>query len=102
MTTQTQTITTTYLDRTINAFSKTFIDLYDVYFPLKYVNRSGSSAKNIPRKPWTTPVILKSINRKQRLYKKYIGHPSITNKKNYKNNYKCTTGNENMMIKCMN
>jgi hypothetical protein len=70
-------------DTAYNAFSKTFIDLYDVYFPLKYVNRSGSSAKNIPRKPWITPVILKSINRKQRLYKKSIGHPSITNKKNY-------------------
>ena len=70
-------------DAAYDAFSEAFIDLYNIYFPFNYDNRSGSSAKRIPRKPWITPVILKSINRKQRLYRKYIGHPTTSNKESY-------------------
>ena len=70
-------------DAAYDAFSEAFIDLYNIYFPFNYDNRSGSSAKRIPRKPWITPVILKSINRKQRLYRKNIGHPTTSNKESY-------------------
>ena len=38
-------------DAAYDAFSEAFIDLYNIYFPFNYDNRSGSSAKRIPRKP---------------------------------------------------
>lgn len=64
-----------------NSFIKKFLDIYDTHFPLKYV--TVSTPKKIPRKPWITPAILKSINRKTKLYRKYIGHPTVCNKERY-------------------
>ena len=65
-----------------DAFNTKFIDIYNIHFPLRY-NNGSSIPKNIPRKPWITSAILKSINRKQKLYRKYVGHPTVTNKEHY-------------------
>ncbi len=67
-------------------FIQKFNLLYNSHFPIKH--RRIKSKSNIPRKPWITSAIIKSIKRKDNLYKKYVCNPSVCNKNlyvNYKN-----------------
>ncbi len=66
-----------------NAFISKFIKLYNIYFPLKMSRLSSSRPHRVPRKPWITSAVLKSIDQKEKLYKKYINNPSDYNKKRY-------------------
>ena len=59
-------------------FIKEFPDIHNSCFPLKKVKFKSKSIK-----PWVTKGILKSINRKNLLYKTYIKSPNIANKKKF-------------------
>ncbi len=39
-----------------------------------------SNRRRIPRKPWITSAILRSIHRKEKLHKKYVSNPTNANK----------------------
>ena len=64
-----------------DAFIKKCIDIYDTSFPIKSI--ASSNSRKVPKKPWITSAIVKSIDRKHKLYKTYIGHPSLSNKERY-------------------
>ena len=51
-----------------------------MHFPIRPKRSTTSSRRRIPRKPWITSAILKSIRRKEKLYKKYVNHPTNSNK----------------------
>ena len=51
--------------------------LYNRCFPLK--NKRITRAKGIPQKPWITKAILKSIKRKDKLYRKFRSSPTDSN-----------------------
>ena len=70
-------------DPAYNAFISKFLQLYNIHFPLKTSRPSSSRSRRVPRKPWITPAVLKSIAQKEKLHKKYLRHPSDLNKKRY-------------------
>ena len=74
-----------FLDEDSNMAYNNFIDeysrVYNVCFPLKVIK--GKLLKNCSS-PWIAPGLLKSINKKNRLYKKFIRSPSLSNKRKYK------------------
>ena len=70
-----------------NAFIHKFLLAYNFHFPIKHF-RKKSSMRNVPRKPWISSAILKSINRKDNLYKRYVCNRTDNNRSayvNYKN-----------------
>ncbi|XP_072037093.1 uncharacterized protein [Amphiura filiformis] len=73
----------TSADGSYEAFVSKFLRIYNTYFPVKARGTRNSRNRHIPRKPWITSLILKSIHRKEKLYRKYIGHPSPSNKNAY-------------------
>ena len=75
----------------VNAYNKffdKFMDLYNKCFPVRRRCIPNANSRRIPRKPWITQVILKSIRRKDKLYRKYRSSQTESNKLalvNYKN-----------------
>ncbi len=65
-----------------DAFIKKFMSLYNIYFPIRSFN---TRSRRTPRKPWITKALLTSIARKEKLYRKYVGHPTESNKTAYHN-----------------
>ncbi len=65
-----------------NSFIQKFMHIYNIHFPYK-LSRINKRRRNIPRKPWITSAIVKSINRKDKLYKKYVSHSTDYNKNLY-------------------
>ena len=62
-------------------FTETFKSLYDECIPPKkcMVNR-----KKVPLSPWITKGLLKSINKKNKLYKQYMKSPTVVNFQKFK------------------
>ena len=65
-----------------NAFLNKYVELYEIHFPLLTIKRSD---KKFPRKQWITPGLIKSCNKKSKLYKQYINNPNEKNEKKFKN-----------------
>ena len=63
-----------------DSFLKKFKDIYNSSFPLKKVKTIKLNLK----KPWVSKGLLKSINRKNNLYKKYLNNPCIENECTYR------------------
>ena len=59
-------------------FLHEFTNAYNTSFPPKRCRVNPTSKRS--RKPWITPAILKSIHRKDKLYKKYMNKPTYDNK----------------------
>ena len=71
-------LTNMHPESAFKEFSKLFTSIYEKNFPFR--NKiSGRSSFNKIRSPWMTSAILKSIKRKNKLYKTYLTTP---NKKN--------------------
>ena len=74
-----------FLDEDPNEAYNNFIDeysrVYNVCFPLKDIK--GKLLKNCSS-PWITPGLLTTINKKNRLYKKFIRSPPLSNERKYK------------------
>ena len=69
-----------------DAFISKFVDIYNIHFPLKSrLIKNNVNRRQIPRKPWITPAVLKSIGRKEKLHKKFLNHPTRSNKVIYHN-----------------
>ena len=64
-----------------DAFTETFKSLYDECIPPKecMVNR-----RKVPLSPWITKGLLKSINKKNKLYKQYMKSPTNVNLQKFK------------------
>ena len=68
-----------------NIFIDKYTGLFDTCFPFKTIK---GKALNSFRKPWLTKSLLKSINKKNKLYKQYLRHRSnekLLKYKTYKN-----------------
>ena len=65
-------------------FLNKFTCIYDKCFPVRSF-KSKSRTNHVPRKPWITSAILKSIRRKHKLYLKYTSFPTDSNKLVYVN-----------------
>ena len=63
-----------------DSFFNEFTSIYDSSFPLKKIK----SSKLNSRKPWVTNGLLKSIKRKNKLYRKYLSFPTAQNETLYK------------------
>lgn len=66
------------------AFLDKYTCIYNSCFPLRKVK----TAKSILQKPWLSKGLLKSIKKKNKLYKKFLNVPNLQNDfcyKNYKN-----------------
>ena len=59
-----------------NKFVETFEIIYDECIPLKKCN---VNEKKVPLSPWITKGLLKSINKKNKLYKVYLRSPTNGN-----------------------
>ena len=74
-----------FLDEDPSMAYNNFIDeysrVYNACFPLKVIK--GKLLNNCSS-PWITPGLLKSINKKNRLYKKFTRSPSLSNERKYK------------------
>ena len=62
-------------------FINTYSDLYNAHFPIKKIK--GKALKTF-RCPWITRGLLKSIRKKNQLYKKYLKEPNEDLKSKYK------------------
>jgi len=60
-------------------FTTRFNSLYNRCFPLRR-KRTKASSHRVTRKPWITSAILKSIHRKDKLYRKFRSSPTAANK----------------------
>lgn len=69
------------VDEDYNVFNETFTKLYDECIPLK---KCSVNRKKEPLSPWITKGLLKSINNKNKLYKKYKKIPNDENLQKYK------------------
>ena len=73
------------LDEDPNMAYNNFIDeysrIYNACFPLKAIK---GKLPNNRSSPWSSPGLLKSINKKNRLYKKFIKSPSFSDERIYK------------------
>ena len=68
-----------------NAFIDKYTGLFDTCFPFKTIK---GKALNSFRKPWLTKSLLRSVNKKNKLYKQYLRHRSnekLLKYKTYKN-----------------
>ena len=59
-------------------FLQIFLELYNICFPLVEVTKKSKC-----KKPWVNRGLLKSINRKHKLYGNYVKRPTAVNKKKY-------------------
>ena len=59
-----------------------FTTIYNNCFPLK---RKKATRKNCLRKPWITSGLLKSIKKKNILYKRFLNNPTADRAQRYKN-----------------
>ncbi len=67
-----------------DTFMCKFMEIYNIHFPYRSSRVSNSARRrNIPRKPWITSAIVKSIRRKEKLYKKYVSCPNDLHKAAY-------------------
>ena len=62
-------------------FISKFVELYDECIPLKKIT---ANRKTCPQQPWMTKGLLKSINMKNNLYKKYLSSPTGENLSKFK------------------
>jgi hypothetical protein len=72
------------IDECFNMFHDKFTDLYNSCFPFKHVRKKQQRIN----KPWITPSILKSINKKHKLYKQSLiktTADTVSKYKSYKN-----------------
>ena len=73
-------------EKAYNQFLEVFLHLYETNFPIK--QRINKTHINKNKSPWITNCILKSVRKKNRLYKTYLLNPTDKNKhihKKYKN-----------------
>ena len=76
-------LTNMHPESAFKEFSKLFTSIYEKNFPFR--NKiSGRSSFNKIRSPWMTSAILKSIKRKNKLYKTYLTTPNKKNENIYK------------------
>ena len=71
------------LTKSFNEFSKIFTTTYETNFPLlrqKHLKNNIDQGKS----PWMTRCIIKSVMRKNKLYKSFLRNPSEKNKTKYK------------------
>ena len=68
-------------DDAYDTFLSLFTGIYNDHFPLT-IKRSGCRKKF--NQPWITPAIINSCNTKNRLYRRYLRHPSVVNKHLFK------------------
>lgn len=66
-------------DSSYNTFHVNYTKLYNENFPFKNLKRSHQ-----PKKPWITPSIIRSIAKKNQLYKKYLHKKTSASEKKYK------------------
>ena len=64
-----------------DSFLNTFSELYNSSFPVKVIQRKRLKTF---RNPWLTKGIMKSINTKSKLYKKFLKNPTTENERAYK------------------
>ena len=69
-------------DLAYNTFHDVISNLYNKHFPLS--NSIMRKKNEVPRKPWITAGLLRSINKKQRLYRRFLLKPNAVNEKHYK------------------
>ena len=62
------------------SFLNKYRDIYNSCFPLKRVRKRKCTLS----KPWLSKGLLKSIRRKNRLYKRYLNTPNDVNQASYK------------------
>ena len=67
-------------DSAFNKFHDRISRLLDIHCPIK---TNKLSKRKTPRKPWITSSIIKSINLKDKLFRKYRANPSLENKLKY-------------------
>ena len=67
-------------DDAFNEFSKLFMMAFETNFPQKIIKKHIDKEKS----PWMTNCILKSVKRKNKLYKTFLKNPSRKNEKTYK------------------
>ncbi len=72
----------TNVNNSYSNFIKKFNELFDKCIPLK--KKSSQPRKGKPHSPWISSSLLKSIKRKNILYKKSLKKPTETNVENYK------------------
>ena len=58
-------------------FYNKYREIYDICFP---VEKKILCGKKCPKQPWITPALIKSCDRKSKLYKRYQMNPSAINK----------------------
>ena len=64
-----------------DAFVSTFVQIFNRCFPFKQANRKLLTSIE---KPWISYALLKSINTKKKLYKRYLHNPISRNNDRYK------------------
>ena len=69
-------------DQALNNFVDHFIFKYDKHIPL-ISHKHQVHSKSNPNAPWITKSLLKSINKKHKLYRRYLAHPSNSRKIKY-------------------
>ena len=69
------------VDKSTDLFLNTYNEIVEKHAPIRKLNKKQ---QNIKRKPWITPAILKSINTKNKLFKKYISLKTAESTENYK------------------
>jgi hypothetical protein len=67
-------------EKAYEVFHNKLSKIYNIHCPLK---ATKPSKRKTPRKPWITQGLIKSINTKDKLYKKYITNPNSENKMKY-------------------
>ena len=61
-------------------FLNKYCELYDKFFPIKILKKSH---KLFPRQEWITTGLIRSCNKKCKLYKRFIKNPTDANKCKY-------------------
>jgi exonuclease III len=67
-------------DAMYDSFIESFLAIYEECFPLSKVN---ITRKKMPRKPWMTHGLVRSCNKKEKLYKSFIKNSTSYNKYKY-------------------
>jgi hypothetical protein len=67
-------------NQSYKAFDYEFTKIYNTCFPVKHIKRKH----HFSSKPWLSKRILKSIKRKNKLYRRYLRNPTPENDSNYK------------------
>src|SRR6218665_3895968 len=72
-------------------FIESYTQLYDKVFPLLHSPEIKKNSSSRFKQPWMTSALLKSCNKKSRLYLKYLKNPTAANKltfTTYRNKFK--------------